>query len=212
MINISPAVAKLQSEWHSLPDLDRARAVYDIKHSGVSTRQTALHLNVSESLLRHLLQALQAPIEDRFLAQGRKISTNELVRRAKAAGIRRSSMHREALEFERTQASLRGCRAICDWLVEENVPGSYGEQIVEEARRQLAIAEETKQLPRDAAPPDMPTAMIIQRCRPDEPKTDAISFVAWFAHWLALWAAYSMTDSWVRYNAIELALEKQFRR
>jgi len=212
MTDTSPAVAKLQSEWHSLPDLDRARAVYAIKQSGVSTRAIALQLHVSESLLRHLLHALQAPIEDRFLAKKRKTSTNELVRKARAAGIRRSSKHREALEFERTQASLRGCRAICDWLVKEDIPGSYGEQIVEEARRKLALAEEGKRLPRDAAPPDMPTAMIIQRCRPAEPKTDAISFVAWFAHWLALWAAYSMTDSWVRYNAIELALEKQFRR
>ena len=32
------------------------------------------------------------------------------------------------------------------------------------------------------------------------------------SRWLALWAAYSMTDSWVRYQAIELALEKQLRR
>src|SRR5664279_3866607 len=138
MTDTSPAVAKLQSEWHSLPDLDRARAVCAIKQSGVSTRAIALQLHVSESLLRHLLQALQAPIEDRFNAQKRNTSTNELARKAKAAGIRRSSMHREALEFERTQASLKGCRAICDWLAEEGVPGSYGEQIVDEARRQLA--------------------------------------------------------------------------
>lgn len=212
MTDTSPAVAKLQSEWRSLPDLDRARAVYAIKHSGVSTRQIALHLNVSESLLRHLLQALQAPIEDTLLAHKRNTSTNELVRRAKAAGIRRSSMHREALEFERTQASIRGCKTICNWLAAEDVPASYGEQIVEEARRTLAIAEEKKTLPRDAAPPDMPTATIIQRCRPAEPRTDAVSFIAWFSHWLALWAAYSMTDSWVRYKAIEMALELRIRR
>src|ERR1035437_2381000 len=196
MTDISPAVAKLQSEWHSLPDLDRARAVHAIKQSGVSTRQIALHLNVSESLLRHLLQALQAPIEDRFLAHKRKTSTNELVRQARAAGIRRSSMHREALEFERTQASIRGCKTICNWLAVEDIPASYGEQIVEEARRTLAIAEENNTLPRDAAPADMPVVEIIQRYRPDEPKTDAISFVAWFVHWLSLWGAYSMPDSW----------------
>jgi len=88
MTDISPAVAKLQSGWHSLPDLDRARAVHAIKQSGISTREIALQLHVSESLLRHLLQALQAPIEDRFLAQKRNTSTNELVRRAKAAGTR----------------------------------------------------------------------------------------------------------------------------
>jgi hypothetical protein len=121
-------------------------------------------------------------------------------------------MHRESLQLERAKASIRGCSTICSWLAEEDIPASYGEQIVEEARRKLALAEERKQLPTDTAPPDMPTAMIIQRCRPAEPKSDSISIVAWFAYWLALWAAYSMVDSWVRYKAIELALEKQFRR
>ena len=29
MTDISPAVAKLQSEWYPLPDLDRARDVYN---------------------------------------------------------------------------------------------------------------------------------------------------------------------------------------
>jgi hypothetical protein len=212
MIDTSPSIAKLQSEWHSLPDLDRARAIYAVQQSGVSTREIALQLNVSESLLRHLLQALQAPPEDRCLAHQGKISTNELVRRAKAAGTRRTGMHREALELERAQASQKGCRSICDWLAAEEISGPSGVQIVGEARRQLATAEETNQLPRDAAPPGMPTAMIIQRCRPAELETDAISFVTRFAHWLSLWAAYSMIDSWVRYKAIELALEKQLRR
>jgi hypothetical protein len=36
-------------------------------------------------------------------------------------------------------------------------------QIVREARQELAMAEQNKQLPRDASPPDMPTAEIIQR-------------------------------------------------
>jgi hypothetical protein len=121
-------------------------------------------------------------------------------------------MHREALEFERTQASIRGCKTICNWLAVEDIPASYGEQIVEEARRTLAMAEENNSLPRDAAPPHTPVTEIIQRCRPVEPNSDAISHVAWFGHWLALWAAYSMPDSWVRYKAIELALENQLRR
>jgi hypothetical protein len=98
-------------------------------------------------LLRHLFAALQAPPADRFLARQGKISTNELVRRSKAAGIRRSSMHREAREFERTQAARQGCRTICDWLAAEQISGPYGEQIVDEARRQLAIAEQAGKLP-----------------------------------------------------------------
>jgi transposase-like protein len=96
MINPSSAVAELQSHWHALPDLDRARAVGAINQSGISLRKIAKHLNCSDSLLRRLLKSLAAPPEDLSLARQGTISTNELVRRSKAAGIRRSSMHREA--------------------------------------------------------------------------------------------------------------------
>ena len=89
---------------------------------------------------------------------------------------------------------------------------SFGAQIVGDARPTLAIAEDNKTLPRDAAPPGTPVTETIQRCRPAEPNIDATSYIAWFGGWLSLWAAYSMTDSWVRYEAIELALEKQLRR
>jgi hypothetical protein len=212
MADTSPAIAKLQSEWQSLPDLDRAGAVFAIHRAGTSLRQLAKALSCSLSILRHLLEALQAPPEDRHLACQGKISTNELVRRGRAAGIGRATKQHEALELERAEASLKGCKAICQWLAAEGISGSSGAQIVDEARRLLVIAGESEQLPRDAAPPGMPTAMIIQRCRPAEPKTDAISFVAWFAFWLALWTAYSITDSAVRYQAIELALDRQLRR
>lgn len=58
----------------------------------------------------------------------------------------------------------------------------------------------------------MPTAEIIKRCRPAELKTDAISFIAWLARWLALWTFYALTDPWVRDQALELALNEQFKR
>jgi hypothetical protein len=105
--HFSPAIAALQSQWHTLHDLDRAKAVLAINKSGVSTREIALHLHLSESLLRHLLTALQAPPEDRSLARQGRMSTNEVVRRARTAGIRSTARHREAREFERTQASIQ---------------------------------------------------------------------------------------------------------
>jgi len=195
MSTTSSAVADLQSQWHTLPDLDRAKAVLAIKQSGISTRQIAQHLDCSDSLLR----------------QG-KISTNELVRRSKAAGIRRTAMHRETREFERTQASRRACKKICDWLAAEQMSGPYGEQIVNGARHLFAKAEQDGKFPKDAAPTDMPTAEIIKRCRPAELKTDAISFVARHAWWLARWAYYAFTDTSVRDTALDLALDEQFRR
>src|ERR1039458_8694604 len=95
----SSAVADLQGKWHTLHDLDRARAVYAIHQAGVSLRELAKALNCSPSLLGHLLAALQASALDRTLAREGKISTRELARRARATGIRRAARHREALEL-----------------------------------------------------------------------------------------------------------------
>ncbi len=94
----------------TLTDLDCARAICAIQLSGILTREIAFHLDCSESLLRPLLTALQAPPEDRHLTHRGKISTNELARRARAGGTRRTAKHREAREFERTQAALQGCK------------------------------------------------------------------------------------------------------
>jgi transposase-like protein len=212
MPTTSSAVADLQSQWHTLHDLDRARAVHAIHQDGASLRELANALNCSDSLLRHLLTALQAPPADRSLARQGKISTNELVRRSEAAGIRRSSMHREAREFERTQASRQACRTICNWLGAEQMSGPYGEQIVDEARRLFAKAEQDGKFPPGAAPADMPTAEIIQCCRPAELKTDAISFIARHAWWLARWTYYAFTDTSVRDTALDLALDIQIRK
>ena len=208
----SSHIADLKAKWHTLNDLDRGRAVSAIQQDGTSIRELAREINCSESLLRHLLIAIQAPAEDRLLARQGKISTNELVRRARAAGIRRTGKELESREFARTQASIRGSKTICDWLIEQKWSGGFGEQILCEAQRDLALAERTDQFPKDAAPADMPVTKIIQRCRPTVPITDAILPLAWFGRWLARWVFYAFTDAGVRYRALELALEVQFKR
>jgi lambda repressor-like predicted transcriptional regulator len=205
-------ISDLQSQWYALHDLDRAKAVLATHQNGTSFRELAKALNCSESLLRHLLAVLQAPPADQLLARQYMISTNELARRARAAGMRRSSIHREALELERAHAASQGCKTICNWLTEEEISKPYGEQIVDEARHLFAQAEQTGKFPPGAAPADMPTAEIIQRCQPVELKNDSATFIAWYAWWLALWTFHAFTDSWVRDTALELALEKQWER
>jgi transposase-like protein len=201
----SLSVVELQSRWQKLTDLDRARAVYAIHCAGISLCALAKALNCSPSLLRHLLTALQASREDRSLAQQGKISTNELVRRAKAAEAQRVAEHN-------AEEARNGCRVICDWIGSERISGSYGESIVTEARRLLAVAESNSKLPKGAASPDIPVAEIIKRCKPKGPRPDNAEFSSWIARWLARWAFYSMPDSDVRLQAIDLALEYQCRR
>ena len=62
-------IHQLQTNWAKLGDLDRAKAVKTIHRSGMSIRHIATQLNCSDALLRHLLTALEAPIEDRVLAR-----------------------------------------------------------------------------------------------------------------------------------------------
>jgi lambda repressor-like predicted transcriptional regulator len=208
----SSAIAELQAGWHTLVDLDRGRAVLNIHRKGTSLRELARQLNCNESLLRRLLKAIQAPVEDQLLARQGKITTNELIRRANAAQIRRTANEREALELEHAKDAVRGSKGICAWLVQERVSGGFGEQILCEAQRQLAEAEQTNRFPKGAAPAGMPVEEIIKMCKPGGPTTDAVDLVVRFAYWLALWAYFSITDSNVRYRAFEFALDAQFKR
>ena len=54
--------------------------------------------------------------------------------------------------------------------------------------------------------------MIIEMCRPAEPKADEINPVAWFAGWLGRWVYYAITDPWVRDTALDLTFDEQFKR
>src|ERR1035438_7576279 len=51
MTDTGSAIADLQSHWHALCDLDRARAVQSIHQDGMSLRALAPQLNCSPSLL-----------------------------------------------------------------------------------------------------------------------------------------------------------------
>jgi hypothetical protein len=174
---------------------------------GVSVRKIALHLGIAESNLRRLLETLQAPREDRLLARQGKITTNELVRRAKAAVASRESINRETLERQRTQASITGCNEIYRWLRSQNAPSNDGKLIVGKAQEILTQAEQTGRFPPGDVPSDMPAAEIIQRSRPDQSEAWKVGPAAWFAFWLAEWVYRSMQDEPVRYKAVELALE-----
>ena len=203
-------ITDLQAQWHALNDLDRAKAILAIIHSdNISQRKLATLLNCSASLIRHLLLAAQARPEDRALARRGEISTRELKRRSTATTTRRTKMHHEALELERTKAALQGCKEILEWLVSEKIGRPYGEQVIGEARLQLAYAEQNDRLPRGTAPADMTRAEIIVRCRPAKPPTDEMNSMALYARWLALWVFYAMPDPRIRDQAIELALSNQ---
>jgi hypothetical protein len=205
------AITDLQGNWDHLKHVDRARAVHEIHKAGVSLRSLAKALNCSESSLRHLNLAAQAPAHDQALARQGKISTRELARRAKEATAQQLANEREIVQGQQTEAAQQGSRIICDWLEKENHWPSHGEAIIDEARMILFGAERNGTLP-EAPPPPLgtPVAEIIRRCQP-RPETNEDFDVARYARWLAIWAFHAFPDTVIRDRALNLALDKQIR-
>ena len=133
MTDTRSAVLDLRSRWHSLCDLDRARAVQSIHQDGMSLRALGPQLNCSPSLLSHLLRAAQAPVEDRERARCGEISTRELVRRAGTSRTRSTSTQHEAIAFESERAAVQASQAITRWLDEERVSSSDRKYLIEKA-------------------------------------------------------------------------------
>jgi hypothetical protein len=202
----TPSIVQLQSDWFSFSDLDRARAVLAINKTGISTRKVAAHLHLSEPLLRHLLHALQAPASDQDLARQGKISTSELVRRAKA-GLRSTQPH-ETLTIDRDREIRVAADLLCDWLLQTQLCGSAREAIVKEVRHKFTTMKEAGLLPPVAAHPNTLVSRIIERTKPAQ-IDGTVDIVAWFAQWLCSWTLFAFPDEDIRDNGLSLAQEKQ---
>lgn len=208
----SSAVVELQSRWHALCDLDRARAVQAIHQAGVSLQDLAVELNCSASLLSHLLHAAEAPVEDRELARLGEISTRELVRRACPSGMSSAHRQREAIAFERECAGIQAARTITRWLDKEKVPIADRNQVIGQACSQFVDSDKSALGPLGAALPDIPLGEVIRLFRPALLGTDEDCTVAWYARWLALWTLHGILDDEIRARSLELARGEGIKR
>ena len=206
------SISELQAQWANLCDLDRARAVKAINRAGMALRAIASQLNCSDGLLRHLLIALEAPIEDLVLARQGKISTNELVRRAKAAGRKREARHREEVALERERAARQAARKISDWLAAHNLQGPWGERVIEDVRWEYAGRERNGSLPPCPTGFEISFKELVDRCEPKWPMDDNVDFLNWFHEWLCRWTFFAFPDPYVRDTALDIALETESHR
>jgi hypothetical protein len=151
-------------------------------------------------------------VSDQVLAQWGKISTNELVRRAKAAGPRPSAQKREAIVLDRTPEPGKAADLICDWLLQTQLFGPAREMIVKEVQREFLAMKEAGLHPSVVASSDMPTSQIIERTKPPALIDDSIDIVAWFAQWLCKWSFFAFPDEGIRGTALDLARQRQSGR
>jgi hypothetical protein len=105
-------------------------------------------------LLRHLLKALRAPACDQTLARQGKISTNQLVRRAKAVLARRcTDQLRKNSVVDRDREIRAAADLIYNWLPREQLFGPALEMIVKEVQLKFRLMKEAGLHPSVVATP-----------------------------------------------------------
>ena len=205
-------ISRLQADWIDLLAPDRARRIAAIKRAGASNYQIASGPQFCESTVRNLLLTLRAPAEDQLLARHNPISTRELIRRGKAATLKQKVQDQTAFERRRTEAARKGAVDICNWLREIGFTGPTCEQIVEEVRREFGQREQDGNLPAHPLEKRPPLQTLIERSRPKGPIPNDASAVSWYAQWLCRWTFFAFPDSVVRDEALDIALQQQWKR
>jgi hypothetical protein len=197
----------LRARWATLHDLDRAESVKSIKKCGMSLRSLAKELVCcSDSHIRYLLAAAKAPMPDRMLARQGKISTRELVRRYDTAAKAEAEKTRASEEERRVKESRNWSTRICRWLQELNLAWAHQENVLEETRRELMLAELSGTLPKSDVPKGVALKTIIYRTRPSESGWEQALWIYFYITWLAHWTVFAIPDQIVRDTAIAEAL------
>jgi hypothetical protein len=179
-------IENLKQQWDLVSDPDRARAIAQIRRSGLSKREIARRLQCcSEAAVRRLLSTLDAPAADLAAARQGSISTNELARRAKAAVERREKERSEARQFRNKRKAIKRAKLIVKWPREQNIPDSYDEDIIEAARDKFKRAWQLgAPLPKINTPAGLKAADDVDLSKPKRPIPENAEFVNWYADWL----------------------------
>lgn len=205
-------ISRFQADYIDLLRPDRARRAAAIKRAGASNYQIAAGAKFSETTVRNLLLTLKAPAEDQLLARSNSITTRELVRRSKAATLKKQVQHQKAFERQRNEAARKGAVDICNWFLDIGFTGPTCEQIIDEVRREFGYREQDGNLPAHPLQELPPLQTIIERSRPVGPVPNDPSVVSWYALWLYRWTFFAFPDSVVRDEALDIALQKQWKR
>ncbi|HEX9198364.1 MAG TPA: hypothetical protein VF865_02310 [Acidobacteriaceae bacterium] len=115
------------------------------------------------------------------------------------------------MESRQTAKTIGGTKAILRWLTSDKAAAGNAEQVVQEARHMLMLAEQTGGLPKGTAPIGTKLQEIICRTRPAECTADQVD-VDRFGRWLALWAFFAFPDRSVLWGALDGALSKVSHR
>lgn len=213
MTPIPTTVEDLRDQWDKLHDLDRAESVKRIKEGGTRIRALAKELGCSESNLRNLLKAAKAPAPDLELARAGKISTRELVKRAKQAAEAEAQEIKASRNEWCAREAKKWSTSICLWLQEQNLAWTHQETILDQTRRELDEVESRGGLSRLTVPEGMKLDEIKERTRPKAHRWDpndscwkSSLALYFFVEWLGLWTLAAIGNRTVQDAALAEAL------
>jgi hypothetical protein len=141
-----------------------------------------------------------------MLARHGKISTRELVQRSKLAAKAEAEKTRASEHERRVKESRNWSTRICRWLQELNLAWAHQENVLEETRRELMLAELSGTLPKSDVPKGVALKTIIDRTRPSESSWEQVLWIYFYISWLAHWTVVAIPDQIVRDAAIAEAL------
>jgi hypothetical protein len=205
--SLDSTIEQLKCDWNQLSDPQRARNIAWIKKRfGLSTRGVAKRLGRNESSVRRALKVLLAPAQDLVLAREGKITTNELLRRAKAAAQLRDQQQRKAAQQDRERQGAEGADLIYRWFIETGFNAASCWSILEDVRLKFTLKEQDGSLPMHPKPVEVPVAEIIRKTEPP-PRSGEIALEGWYAGWLFSWTYWAFPDREVRWTALDTVLE-----
>jgi hypothetical protein len=210
--SIAQAISQLKASWHVFPDFKRAQDVRAVIRAGVSRRELAKALNVSEGTIRNHLQILDADETDLACLRQGTISRNELLRRVRgtstlgAAPFRHAKPESSDPEQEVTKAPAEVCREILDWLAADRRRAFTAPSILGLAIAQLKRMMATRTLCRRRDLANASIDEIILSCRPEPNQHVHPAF--WHADWTMSWVLHLVPDPRLCRDALEMALNR----
>lgn len=201
------ALAKLQSDWTSLPRSERCAELKRLVDQGISKRELARRLKCSQTLIRDFVHLAELPEQERLAVEAGTLGRKQALRRVRD---RKRMKHLPEPSPADRQRLIEKCAAIVEDFLRQHLREWYWRQCLWQIKavvRQMRL-EELKQ--GGGKPSHRPLSTNPRKtfweCRPEgkEPSY-APDMINWVVGWVAAWSRRVLPDSEARDAAIDRA-------
>jgi hypothetical protein len=192
---------------------ERIKNVLALKKEGKSNRAIAHELDVNEGSIRRIFKIAALPQEDiEAIEEGasvKKILAQARIRAVEAADKQKreeaeAKLKRLLEDKAKTEAlSQRVGDALVQWLQGNDLRGPFAEQLVCDVDRRLARRERSEPIRVWPRQEDVP--IVIEHCRPANPKGDKGHWLNGYIQWAEGWVGQAVPPGIIRDTALAKA-------